>query len=142
MLLHLLRTIKIAVIPALEIDAFHERKKNAIYAHYFIIFFNNKTDQYWLYNQYGNMEIYYAAEVLWKNPSFPLRENQGGDGCLSITTTGANNDDSVSKTKILKAKLSVSIQYSFLTYVKIKLKKKNKLQYESLLSLWKDINEE
>lgn len=70
------------------------------------------------------MEIYYAAEVLWKTPSFPLHENQGGDGCLSITTTGVNNDDSVSKTKILKAKLSVSIQYSFLTYVKIKLKKK------------------
>lgn len=119
MLLHLLRTIKTAVIPALEIDAFHERKKNAIYTHYFF-FFNNKIDQYWLYNQYGNVEIYYAAEVLWKNPSFPLCENQGGDGCLSITTTGVNHGDSVSKTKILKTKLSVSIQYSFLTYVKIK----------------------
>lgn len=84
----------------------------------------------------GNVEICYAAEVLWKNPSFPLNEKQGGGGCLSMTTVRGNHDDSVSK--ISKAELSVSIQYSFLTYVKMK----KKIHYESLLSLWKDISEE
>lgn len=56
------------------------------------------------------MEIYYTAEVLWKNPSFPLCENQEGDGCLSITTIGVNHGDSISKAKISKAKQSVGIQ--------------------------------
>lgn len=87
----------------------------------------------------GNVEICYAAEVLWKNPSFSLSEKQGDDGCLSMTTVRGNHGDCVSK--ISKAELSVSIQYSFLTYVTMK-KNNPKLQYQSLLSLWKDISEE
>lgn len=81
-------------------------------------FIDNKVDHYWLYRwQCGDL---LCCRSVGEKPtsSVTLSEKQGGDGCLSITTIGVNHGDNVSKTS--KAKLSVSIQYSFLTYVKRK----------------------